>query len=94
MANFQWERLAMALGAVGAMAIAWERTAAFARERQAFGRPLSGHQAIRHKLADLATSVYTCRCVTYDALRRFVAGEDPLKEVTMAKLLTQRAASI
>jgi acyl-CoA dehydrogenase len=91
MANFQWERLAMALGAVGAMQLAWERTAEFAREREAFGRPLSGHQAIRHKLADLATSVYSCRCVTYDALRRFVAGEDPLREVTMAKLLTQRA---
>jgi acyl-CoA dehydrogenase len=91
MANFQWERLAMALGAVGAMTLAWERTAEFARERQAFGRPLSGHQAIRHRLADLATSVHTCRCVTYDALRRFVAGEEPLREVTMAKLLTQRA---
>jgi acyl-CoA dehydrogenase len=92
MANFQWERLAMALGAVGAMGLAWERTATFARERQAFGRPLSKHQAIRHKLADLATSAYTARCVTYDALRRFVAGEEPLKEVTMAKLLTQRAS--
>jgi acyl-CoA dehydrogenase len=91
MANFQWERLAMALGAVGAMQLAWERTAAFAREREAFGRPLSGHQAIRHRLADLATSVYSCRCVTYDALRRFVAGEEPIGEVTMAKLLTQRA---
>jgi len=55
MANFQWERLTMALGAVGAMRLAWERTAAFAREREAFGRPLTGHQAIRHKLADLAT---------------------------------------
>jgi acyl-CoA dehydrogenase len=92
MANFQWERLAMALGAVGAMTVAWERTAEFARERQAFGRSLSGHQTIRHKLADMATSVYTCRCVTYDALRRFVAGEDPLQQVTMAKLLTQRAS--
>jgi acyl-CoA dehydrogenase len=92
MANFQWERLAMALGAVGAMRLAWERTAEFARERHAFGRPLSGHQAIRHRLADMATSVYTCRCVTYDALRRFIAGEEPLKEVTMAKLLTQRAS--
>jgi acyl-CoA dehydrogenase len=91
MANFQWERLAMALGAVGAMTLAWERTAQFAQERNAFGRPLSGHQAIRHKLVDLATSAHTCRCVTYDALRRFVAGEEPLKEVTMAKLLTQRA---
>jgi acyl-CoA dehydrogenase len=91
MANFQWERLAMSLGAVGAMQLAWERTAEFTRERHAFGRPLSAHQAIRHKLADLATSAYTARCVTYDALRRFVAGEEPLKEVTMAKLLTQRA---
>jgi acyl-CoA dehydrogenase len=91
MANFQWERLAMALGAVGAMQLAWERTAEFARERHAFDRPLSGHQAIRHKLVDLATSAHTCRCVTYDALRRFVAGEEPLREVTMAKLLTQRA---
>ena len=92
MANFQWERLAMALGAVGAMQLAWERTAQFARDREAFGRPLSGHQTIRHKLADMATSVHTCRCVTHDALRRFVGGEDPLKEVTMAKLLTQRAS--
>jgi acyl-CoA dehydrogenase len=92
MANFQWERLSMALGAVGAMQLAWERTAQFARERQAFGRPLSGHQTIRHKLVDLATSAHTCRCVTYDALRRFVAGEEPVREVTMAKLLTQRAS--
>jgi acyl-CoA dehydrogenase len=92
MANFQWERLAMALGATAAMALAWERTAQFARERETFGRPLAGHQAIRHKLADMATSVYTCRCTTYDALRRFVAGEEPLREVSMAKLLTQRAS--
>ena len=56
------------------------------------GRPLAGPQAIRHNLVDLATSTHTCRCVTYDALRRFVAGEEPLREVTMAKLLTQRAS--
>jgi acyl-CoA dehydrogenase len=92
MANFQWERLAMALGTVGAMQLAYERTAQYARERTAFGRPISKHQVIRHKLADLATSAYTARCVTYDALRRFHEGEEPLKEVTMAKLLTQRAA--
>ncbi len=92
MANFQWERLAMALGAVGAMQLAWERTVAFARERRVFGRPLSSHQTTRHKLVDLATSAHVCRCVTYDALRRFVAGEEPVREVTMAKLLTQRAS--
>jgi acyl-CoA dehydrogenase len=92
MANFQWERLAMALGATGAMQLAVERTAQYARERSAFGRPLSKHQAIRHKLADLSTRAYVARCVTYDALRRFVAGEEPLREVTMAKLYTQRTA--
>ena len=92
MANFQWERLIMALGAVAGMQGALERTLAFARERKAFGRPLTGHQAIRHKLVDLATTVHTCRCVTHDALQRFHAGEEPVREVTMAKLVTQRAA--
>jgi acyl-CoA dehydrogenase len=92
MANFQWERLLMALGAVGAMQFAFERTVEFARERKAFGKPLTGHQVLRHRLADIATTAHQGRCVTYDALRRFVAGESAVKEVTMAKLLTQRAS--
>jgi acyl-CoA dehydrogenase len=91
MANFQWERLLMALGAVGAMRIAFEKTAAFAKERTAFGKPLTGHQVLRHKLTDVATAAYTGQAVTYDALRRFVAGEDAVQQVTMAKLVTQRA---
>jgi acyl-CoA dehydrogenase len=91
MANFQWERLVMALGAVGAMQVAYDKTVAFAKERNAFGRPLTGHQVLRHKLADVATTLHAGRCVTYDALRRFVDGQDAVKEVTMAKLVTQRA---
>ncbi|MBI5104062.1 MAG: DUF853 family protein, partial [Solirubrobacterales bacterium] len=92
MANFQWERLLMALGAVGGMRVAYEKTVRFAQERQAFGRPLTKHQAIRHKLTDVATTIHTGQCITYDALRRFVEGQDAVKEVTMAKLATQRAA--
>ena len=91
MANFQWERLLMALGAVGAMRVAYEKTVAFAQERTAFGKPLTGHQALRHKLTDVATAVYTGQAVTYDALRRFAQGEDAVQQVTMAKLVTQRA---
>jgi acyl-CoA dehydrogenase len=92
MANFQWERLVMALGAVGAMQIAYEKTVRYAQERNAFGRPLSGFQALRHKLADVATTAHCARVVTYDALERFVRTEgDAVKEVTMAKLATQRA---
>src|SRR3954467_15789665 len=91
MANFQWERLAMALGAVGAMANAYEKTAHFCRERRSFGKPLTGHQVLRHKLVDIPTTAYNARCITYDALRRFVEGREPVQEVTMAKLFTQRA---
>src|SRR3954464_15011294 len=92
MANFQWERLLMALGSVAGMRAAYEKTVAFCRERQAFGGPLTKQQVIRHKLADIATRIHAGRCVTYDALRRFYAGEDAVQEVTMAKLLTQRAS--
>jgi acyl-CoA dehydrogenase len=92
MANFQWERLLMSLGAVAAMQVAFDRTVAYARQRNAFGRPLTGFQALRHRLADLATTIHAGRCVTYDALTRFVAGENAIAEVTMAKLLTQRAS--
>jgi acyl-CoA dehydrogenase len=91
MANFQWERLVMALGAVGAMQVAYDKTVAFAQQRHAFGKPLTGHQVLRHKLAEIATTVHVSRTVTYDALRRFVNGADAVKEVTMAKLATQRA---
>ena len=82
----------MALGAVGAMTRAFERTVAFAKERKTFGKPLTGHQVVRHKLADIATTAHTGRCLTYDALRRFLDGQDAVKEVTMAKLFTQRAS--
>jgi acyl-CoA dehydrogenase len=92
MANFQWERLLMALGATTAMQVALDKTIAYAKERHAFGRPLTRHQAVSHRLAELATTAYACRATTYDALRRFVNGEDAVREVTMAKLATQRAA--
>ncbi|HEY1509626.1 MAG TPA: acyl-CoA dehydrogenase family protein [Solirubrobacteraceae bacterium] len=92
MANFQWERLLMALGAVGAMQVAFEKTLKFALERKAFGKPIGRHQAIRHKLAEIAVTIEAGRDVTYAALRRYVAGEDAVREVTIAKLATQRAA--
>jgi acyl-CoA dehydrogenase len=92
MANFQWERLLMALGSVGAMHAMLERTIEFALEREAFGKPIGKHQAIRHKLAEMAVKAETGRALTYNALRLFVSGQDALQEVTMAKLKTQRDA--
>jgi acyl-CoA dehydrogenase len=92
MANFQWERIMMALGAVGAMQAMFERTLAYAKERTAFGRPIGSHQVIRHKLAEIALRIEAGRDLTYHGLRRFVDGADAIQEVTMAKLATQRAA--
>src|SRR3954465_12463705 len=92
MANFQWERLLMALGSTAAMQAAFDRTVEFVSERQAFGRPIGQFQVLKHRLADHATTIHAARTVTYDALARFVAGEDVVKEVTMAKLINQRNA--
>ena len=90
MANFQWERLSMALAAVGGMQRVFEVTLDYAKERQAFGRPISKFQAIRHKFAEMATKIEASRALTHSALRLFADGQDALREVTMAKLLTQR----
>jgi acyl-CoA dehydrogenase len=92
MANFQWERLLMALGAVGAMQVAFDRTLKYALERKAFGKEIGHFQVIRHKLAEIAVTIEAGRDVTYSALRRYVAGEDAVREVTIAKLATQRAS--
>jgi acyl-CoA dehydrogenase len=92
MANFQWERLLMALGAVGAMAVAFEKTLSYALERHAFGRPIGKHQTVRHKLAQIATTIEAGRDMTYHALRMYAAGQDAVREVTIAKLVTQRSA--
>jgi len=80
-ANFQWERLLMALGAVGAMRAALER---------AIPRLGGRGQAVRHTVAELATRAEGGAALTHHALRRFLAGGDAVREVTMAKLATQR----
>jgi acyl-CoA dehydrogenase len=91
MANFQWERLSMALGALGGMQRVFEVTLDYAKERQAFGRAIGSFQAIRHKFAEMAVAIEACRSLTYHCLRAFAQGHDATREVTMAKLLTQRS---
>ena len=80
MANFQWERLLMALGAVGAMSRLLAVTLEYARDREAFGRPIGRFQAIRHKLAEIGIKLEVSRALTYHALREFVAGEAERRE--------------
>src|SRR5215211_7041198 len=81
MANFQWERLIMALGAVASMEVVRERVL----EAQPGAR-------WRHAVAEMAVKHETSRCLTYHALRLFASGQNALREVTQAKLLSQRSA--
>jgi acyl-CoA dehydrogenase len=90
MANFAWERLAMALGAVGGMQKVFDRTLEYALDRRAFGRPIGKFQAIRHKFGEMAMRIEACRALTYNTLRLFHEGRECIREVTMAKLMTQR----
>jgi len=85
MANFQWERLLMALGSLAGMQAGFELTLQLLDGRNV-------GQATRHALAEVATKIEVGRALTYHALRLFHAGIDALAEVTMAKLATQRAA--
>ncbi|MFI5123652.1 MAG: acyl-CoA dehydrogenase family protein [Vicinamibacteria bacterium] len=91
MENFAWERLLMALGAVGGMRRLLAVAIDYAGEREAFGRPIGSFQAIRHKIAEIGVKAEVGRALTYHALRRYVAGEDVIADVTKAKLYTQRA---
>jgi acyl-CoA dehydrogenase len=91
MSNFAWERLLMAIGAVGAMDHLIEKAIGYTKERHAFGRPVADFQATRHRLAEMATTAEASRTLTYDTLRRFREGEDVTQAVSMAKLFTQRA---
>jgi acyl-CoA dehydrogenase len=83
-ANFQWERLLMSLGAVGSMRATLERVTAILGERGV-------SQSVRHRVAEHAVAAEAGAAVTYHALRRFLDGADAVRDVTMAKLLTQRA---
>jgi acyl-CoA dehydrogenase len=85
MENFQRERLALAVMANMTAQLALEEALAYARERQAFGKPLTGFQVTRHKLVEMASQVEISREFTYRVAARLDAGHDQSKEVAMAK---------
>jgi len=85
MANFQYERLMLAVMANMTARLALEESLRYARERKAFGKTLMGFQVTRHKLAEMATLVEAGTEFTYRVAAKIGAGEDQIKEVSMAK---------
>ncbi len=85
MHNFATERLALAVIATRMAQSAFELARDYARQRRAFGRPLTGFQVTRHKLAAMATEIDVARQYNYVLAERLRRGQSCLKEVAMAK---------
>jgi len=92
MANLEWERLIMALGAVYGAQILLDKTKTYVLQREAFGRPIGKFQVNRHKMVDMATEIEAARQLNYHALRKLVNGEPCAIEVSMAKIFASRTA--
>ena len=85
MANFGYERLALAGQCVAIAELAYRESIAYARARVAFGKPLSGFQVTRHKLADMATRLAAARALTGEAAIKVLRGELAAQLCAMAK---------
>ncbi len=82
---------------IGAMAVglaqgAFEEAMAYARQREAFGRPIGDFQAIQFMLADMATRIEASRLLVQRAAQQKDAGRPYKKEAAMAKLYASEAA--
>ena len=87
MKNFQNERLVLGAMSMGEAQAALELTLDYVRSRSAFGATLWDKQAIRQRLALLASRVEACRQMVYVTALRLKAGEDMVREVSMIKSL-------
>ena len=96
MTNFQGERLVGAITTVAGMERMVEDSIQYGNEREAFGRPLMKFQVWRHKFVEHLTAIEAAKRLTYHAVDLFDRKENPVKEVSMAKLfagdLAQRVA--
>ncbi|HKV89288.1 MAG TPA: acyl-CoA dehydrogenase family protein [Candidatus Dormibacteraeota bacterium] len=82
----EFGRVNIAGRAVGVAQTCLDRALDYARERQAFGRPIAEFQAIQLKLADMATEVQAARLLTWWAASALDAGKRADMETGMAKL--------
>jgi alkylation response protein AidB-like acyl-CoA dehydrogenase len=88
MSGLQVERVCSAAGNCGAAQAVVDLAVAYARERKQFGRPIGTFQAIAHMLADMATEVEAARTLMWRAAWMVATGQDALREISMAKLMS------
>lgn len=87
LSGLQVERVVAAATDCGSARGAVEMAVAYVKERQQFGRPIGSFQAVAHALAAVESEIAGAWALTLAAAQMIDAGEDALKEITMAKLL-------
>jgi alkylation response protein AidB-like acyl-CoA dehydrogenase len=85
-------RIAIAALAVGLAQGCVDESVAYARERQAFGRPIGDYQAVQFMISDMELRAHTARLAYYDAAARMQAGADFKRYAAIAKLHASNAA--
>jgi alkylation response protein AidB-like acyl-CoA dehydrogenase len=90
--ELQGERLIGAAAAIGGAALTLEGVIEYTKERVQFGKPICQNQAIAHRIADLASEIEAAKSLVYLCAWKNDQGEYPVKEISMAKLLTAQVA--
>ena len=90
--ELQGERLVAAAGSHAGAERLLETTIEYALDRQAFGRPIGKFQTIRHKIAAMATKIEASKQFTYSVAWKVNNGEYPVREISMAKMLSSQMA--
>jgi citronellyl-CoA dehydrogenase len=90
--ELQGERMIAAAGAIAGAQKTFEYTMEYARNRQAFGQPISQFQVIKHKLVDMGTKIAAVQAFVYQTAKQWDEGEYPVREISQAKLLATQVA--
>jgi len=85
-------RIAIAALSVGAAQGCVDESVKYAKEREAFGRPIGQHQAIAFKIARMEARAHVARTAYYDAAAKMASGLPFKKEASIAKLVAGEAA--
>jgi len=92
MMQFQDERLVACVSTTAGSRRLWQRTKEYCEQRVLFGKPLSKMQVTQFKFVEMLTQIEAARALTYECVRKRVAGEDATQEITMAKIFCGRVS--
>lgn len=92
MQHFALERLVMGVNAHARAEYAVDYALGYMKERLAFGKSLDKFQALRHKIAEMASEVEMCKEFNYSIAKRLNDGQYVVKEASMSKLLSTKIA--